>query len=680
MPVHANHLAGEKSPYLLQHAHNPVDWYPWGDAAFEKAQAEDKPVFLSIGYSTCHWCHVMERESFENPEIARLLNETFVCVKVDREERPDIDQVYMAVCQMLTGSGGWPLTILMTPGKKPFYAATYIPPDSRYGRMGLRQLAQRVSDLWKNDREGLEASAGKITEALIRQSQASPESGADPARLVEGGYRGLMRQYDPTYGGFGTQPKFPSPHQLLFLLRLGRPDGVAAVEHTLVEMRKGGIFDQIGFGFHRYSTDRRWLVPHFEKMLYDQAMLALAYTEAWERTGKPLYRQTAEEILAYLLRDMRSPDGAFFSAEDADSEGVEGLFYTWTAAEMKSVLGTGYPFAARLWNIREEGNYRDEATGNPTGRNIPYLGAIPPEDEAARVSNIRKRLFAVRERRVHPAKDTKVLADWNGLAIAALARAGRSFGEPRYLRAALRASGFVREGMQRPDGSLWHRWCGGQAAIEGNLNDYAFQIFGQLELYDATRQLSHLEAALASNDILEKRFRDPEQGGYFMVSSGTEPLLVRPKAFYDGALPSGNSMQLLNLYRLARLTGRPELEQRAEETRKAFGEAIAQAPSAFSWALCALLSSGEREMEVVVVGPRDAPATKKMLEAATSAYAPGRTVLLKDPDEADRLAKLAPFTTALRMVDGKPTAYLCTNFSCKQPVTDPEKVAEQTGN
>ncbi len=673
MPAHTNRLAGEKSPYLLQHAHNPVDWYPWGEEAFAKAKAEDKPIFLSIGYATCHWCHVMEHESFENEEIAQLLNEAFVCIKVDREERPDIDKIYMTVCQMMTGEGGWPLTIFMTPDKKPFHAATYIPPDARYGRMGMRQLIPRVSDLWKNRRDELLASANEITDVLARQTGKVSGSELDPA-LLEAGYAELMTQYDKRYGGFGSQPKFPSPHQLVFLLRQGKAEGIAAVEHTLAEMRKGGIFDQVGFGFHRYSTDREWLVPHFEKMLYDQALLAIAYTEAYERDGNPFHRQVAEEILEYVLRDMQVPSGGFYSAEDADSDGEEGQFYLWTAKEMESILGDTYPFVSKVWNISPAGNYRDEATGQMTGKNIPHLSALLTAEEQERLSNPRKKLFAVREKRIHPLKDTKVLADWNGLMVAALAKAGRAFGEEKFTQAAIRANAFVQTQMRREDGGLWHRWRDGEAAIPGHLDDYAFQIFGLLELYESTLDIQYLETALEYNAILTDSFVDKKGSGYFMVSNEAEKLIVRPKELYDGAIPSGNSVQMLNLARLARLTGRPELEEQAIETGKAFSSAIARSPSGFTQALIALqFASGPTE-EIVVVGSRESPDTRRMLAAINAAYHPGKVLLFKDPAEADALEKIAPFTKELNMVDGKATVYICRNFACERPIHSPEEL------
>lgn len=678
MHSHTNRLAGEKSPYLLQHAHNPVAWYPWGEEAFAVARAADKPVFLSIGYATCHWCHVMERESFEDVEVAALLNEAFVCIKVDREERPDIDHIYMAVCQMMTGSGGWPLTIFMTPGKQPFHAATYIPPEQRFGRIGMKQLVPRVAAAWKDRREEVLESAGQIL-AVLEAHQSQDIGGAPEAALLDAGFRELMEQYDSRHGGFGLQPKFPTPHRLVFLLRHGTAAGLSAAEHTLVEMRKGGIFDQVGFGFHRYSTDRLWLVPHFEKMLYDQALLATAYTEAFEATRTPFYRQVACEILAYVARDMMAPEGGFYSAEDADSEGEEGRFYVWPDAEARAVLGEEHGFAASLWNLAERGNFHDEASGQASGTNIPHLSELPEPDTAQRLEPSRQRLFAVREKRVHPLKDTKVLADWNGLMIAAFAKAGRVFGAESLLKTAIRCQAFMATHLRRDNGELWHRWRDGDCAVEGTVDDYAFQIAGLLELYRATFDPRFLEQALEFNDILSRSFIDAERGGYFMTADHAEELIVRPKDLYDGAIPSGNSVQWMNLLQLARLTGSPKLERQANETARAFGGAIGRSPSNFAQALQALHFAVGETLEIVVVGERDCEGTNQMLATINNRYKPGMVVLLKDSKNAERLEKIAPFTAGQGLVDGKTTAYVCRNFACERPVTAIAELEERLG-
>lgn len=666
-----NRLAHEKSPYLLQHAHNPVDWYAWGDEAFEAAKKQDKPIFLSIGYATCHWCHVMEHESFENEEIAALMNEAFICIKVDREERPDIDAIYMTVAQMMIGQGGWPLTIVMTPEKKPFHAATYIPPDQRYGRMGMRQLIPRISKAWKNQRDQITESSNQITDVLAKQNASGSGEEMNP-NLLEKGYQELISQYDPRQGGFGQHPKFPTPHRLVFLLRQENEEGIKAAEHTLEEMRKGGIFDQVGFGFHRYSTDKDWLLPHFEKMLYDQALLAMAYTEAYERTKKPFYEQVTKEILEYVLRDMTTPGGGFYSAEDADSEGEEGLFYIWNATELKDVLGDEYAFISKVWNIKEKGNFRDESNGQMNSNNIPHLAAILTDAEAKRMFNSRKKLFDVREKRIHPLKDTKVLADWNGLMIAAFAKAGRAFGEQKYIDAAAKANQFVESEMRQESGTLWHRWREDHTAVLGQLEDYAFMIFGLLELYESTLDFNYLKTALRYNEILTASFLDENRGGYFMTAEEAEELIVRPKELYDGAIPSGNSMHMYNLLRLARLTGNPELERQAVETGKAFSGMINRSPSNFSQALIALQFATGETVELVVVGEKENPETVAMLKYIHSVYAPGKVVLFKNAENARELAELAPFTTDQHPVDEKTTVYICRNFACEQPINSLE--------
>ncbi|MDF7800752.1 thioredoxin domain-containing protein [Pontiellaceae bacterium B1224] len=668
-----NRLAEEKSPYLLQHAHNPVDWYPWGDEAFDAAQQQDKPIFLSIGYATCHWCHVMEHESFENEEIARLMNEAFICIKVDREERPDIDNIYMTVAQMMTGQGGWPLTIIMTPDKKPFHAATYTPPDQRYGRIGMRQLIPRVSKAWKDQRDKINESSNQITDVLAKQNATGSGAELSPNLLAEG-YSELMEQYDPRKGGFGQQPKFPTPHRLVFLLRQGEAEGIKAVEHTLEEMRMGGIFDQVGFGFHRYSTDNDWLLPHFEKMLYDQALLAIAYTEAYELTGKPLYKQVTEEILEYVLRDMTTDKGGFYSAEDADSEGEEGLFYIWDTKELTAILGDEAEFVSNVWNMSESGNFRDESTGQMNGKNIPHLAELLSVSDADRISAPRKQLFEVRDKRIHPLKDTKVLADWNGLMMAAFAKAGCAFNNEKYTEAAIRANRFVETEMQQPDGTLWHRWRDGHKAVPGQLEDYAFITFGLLELYESTLDFQYLETALKYNDILNLSFFDEGKGGYFMTADDAEELIVRPKELYDGAIPSGNSIQLYNLLRLARLTGRSDLEEQAVETGKAFSGMINRSPSNFSQALIGLQFAVGETVELVVVGEKSDPETVAMLQYIQSVYKPGKVILLKDTANAESLEKLAPFTKEQKQVDGKPTVYICRNFACEKPINTLEEL------
>jgi len=653
-----------------------VDWYAWGEEAFEKAAKEDKPIFLSIGYATCHWCHVMEHESFENEEIAELMNEAFVCIKVDREERPDIDNIYMTVCQMMTGSGGWPMTIVMTPKKKPFYAATYIPPEGRYGRIGMKQLIPRISDAWQNRRDEVLSSANEITDVLGKQTAQGSGSELDPT-LLSKGYKELMQQYDARNGGFGSQPKFPTPHRLVFLLRQGEEKGIKAVEHTLEEMRKGGMYDQIGFGFHRYSTDSRWLVPHFEKMLYDQALLAIAYTEAYELTGKEFYADVVREILTYVQRDMTAPEGGFYSAEDADSEGEEGLFYVWTVEEIRDVLGDDYEAVSTTWNISKSGNFRDEASGKVTGKNIPHLSELLSAEDEKRVSALRQKLFDVREKRIHPLKDTKVLTDWNGLMIAAFAKAGRALGDDEYVQVAIKANAFIESEMRKESGELWHRYRDGHKAIQGHLEDYVFMIFGLVELYGSTLDPHYLGAALNYNKILTASFIDKNGGGYFMTADDAEVLIVRPKELYDGAIPSGNSVQILNLLKLARLTGRSELEQQAIEAGKAFGDAIERSPSNFSQALIALQFARNETIEIVVVGDRQNVETQQLLHYINDIYNPNKVVLFKNPSDAENIEELAPFTKDQGMVGGQPTVYICRNFACEQPINSLDELKER---
>ena len=672
-----NRLAREKSPYLLQHAANPVDWWPWCEEAFEAARRLDKPVFLSIGYSTCHWCHVMAHESFEDPETARLLNEAFVCIKVDREERPDVDGVYMAVCQALTGSGGWPLTIVMTPDKEPFFAGTYFPKQARFGRMGLLELVPRIRETWQTQREKVVESAGRIA-AAFRQPQPAGEGAELGGDTLAAGAEQLAAHFDPAQGGFSDAPKFPTPHNLAFLLRHWRRSGdarsLAMVEKTLQAMRLGGIWDHLGLGFHRYSTDARWLVPHFEKMLYDQALLAMAYIEALQATGKGEYEETARDILAYVLRDLTSPQGAFYSAEDADSEGEEGKFYVWNLPEVRSLLGAeDADLAAGTFNLEPEGNFVDEVHRVRTGANILHLsGPLAPELRE-RFEAIRTKLLAARNRRVRPHRDDKVLADWNGLTIAAFARAAQVFGEPRYAQAAERAAAFVLRELRRPDGRLLHAWRDGAAsAAPAHADDYAFFVWGLLELYEATFETRWLETALELNRLLLAHHWDAAAGGLFFTADDGEPLLFRQKEAYDGAVPSANSVALLNLLRLSRITGDASLEERAAGLLRAFAGQVARLPIAHTQLLCGLDFALGPAHEVVIVGRPGAEDTARLLEAVRRPFLPNKVVLLRPADEpSPAITRLAPYTTAQTPLDGRAAAYVCQGGACRQPTTDP---------
>lgn len=680
-----NLLAKENSPYLLQHADNPVDWYPWGPEAFENAKKEDKPVFLSIGYATCHWCHVMAHESFEDPEVAELMNRVFINIKVDREERPDIDHTYMTVCQMLTGSGGWPLSILMTPDKKPFYAATYIPKSGRYGRPGMKELIPRIEELWNQNREKIAGSAEEITEAFRQSTRDNP---GDPLTesILDKAFTRFKERYDPASGGFGNAPKFPGPHNLGFLLRYWkRTENRGALEmvrNTLVNMRRGGVFDHVGFGFHRYSTDSSWLLPHFEKMLYDQAMLLLTYSETWQATNDPLLKQTAEEIAIYLLRDMQDEGGAFYSAEDADSEGEEGKFYVWSIDEIRDVLSLSEAeLFIEAYNIREEGNFRDESTGRPTGKNIPHLSEsfkdlagqrnTDPGKLKRKLEEIRKKLFKQRENRERPLLDDKILGDWNGLAIAGLARAGTILGKPGYIEQAEKAAAFIRDQLQKEDGSLYHRFREGEAAIEAHADDYAFLIWGFIELYEATFNAEYLETAQQLNDIFIDNYWDSENGGFYFTGKSGETLLGRKKEIYDGAIPSGNSVAALNLLRLGRITGDTGMEEKADRITRLFSEQVSQSPTGFGQLLQAVDFATGETREIIISGKKRAADTKKLINILRSRFIPNKVVILNDPD-SEKIRQIAPYTEHQPMVRDSATAYVCKNYSCDRPVTDPD--------
>ncbi len=684
-----NRLAEEKSPYLLQHADNPVDWYPWGEEAFEKAAEEDKPIFLSIGYATCHWCHVMAHESFEDEDVAEMMNRAFVNIKVDREERPDIDNTYMTVCQMLTGSGGWPLTIIMTPEKKPFYAATYIPKTGRYGRPGMRELIPRINGLWQNEREKVNSSAEEIIQAFQKSNRQEQGEGLTKEVLKEA-FETYSKNYDAEKGGFGSSPKFPSPHNLMYLLRYWHDtknkEALQMVTSTLEAMRKGGIFDQVGFGFHRYSTDADWLVPHFEKMLYDQAMLIMAYTEAWQATGNPRFRQTAEQTIAYVLRDMQHPQGAFYSAEDADSEGEEGKFYVWSMDEIREALpAADAELTIEVFNLSEEGNYVDEASRQRTGKNILHLTNSPDELAKERnmsvekleekLNDIRETLFEIREQRTRPLLDDKVLTDWNGMMIAALAKAGRTFNEQDYISEAERAYEFIKEYLMQKDGSLLHRFREGESAINAHADDYAFLVWGLLELYEATFNTDYLQKAIELNRSFIDNFWDPEQGGFYFTAEGSEELLGRKKEVYDGAIPSGNSIALTNLLRIGRITANTDLEKKADELIKLYSSQVTQAPTGFGQFLQGVYFALTESFEIVIAGHRKDETTQKMINSIQAEYIPNKVILLNEPSDKN-ITTLAPYTKEQTMSGNRATAYICRNYSCDAPTNDPGKMMD----
>ncbi len=690
----ANRLAQEQSPYLLQHAENPVDWYPWSDEAFAKAAAEDKPIFLSVGYSTCHWCHVMERESFEDEEVARLLNETFVCIKVDREERPDIDNIYMNVCSMMTGSGGWPLTIVMTADRKPFFAGTYFAKQTHYGRIGMLDLIPRLHEIWQTRRDEVLLSADKILAIVQEHTQSSRGSDLDET-ILHAAFGELSGRYDPADGGFSKAPKFPTPHNVIFLLRYwqmtGNEQALAMVEHSLTAMRLGGIFDHVGFGFHRYSTDDKWLLPHFEKMLYDQALLANAFLEAFQVTGNHLFAQTVHEIFTYVLRDLTDDKGGFYSAEDADSEGVEGKFYVWTIDDIKATLSAEQAdFITEIYNIIPGGNFHDEATGTSTGANIFHLkkplAALKkdfpkmPDALFAAHEDILHKLFEARKARIPPYKDDKILADWNGLMIGALAMGSRIFDAEKYLQAAYRAVNFILTDM-RFDDRLMHRYRNGECAINGMLCDYAYLVWGLLELYAADFDIRILSEAIRLNEHMLDLFWDDQNGGFFLTAEDSEPLIIRPKEIYDGALPSGNSIALANLLRLEKFTGSPDLAEKARLLVQGFSSSIKETPSAYTQFLAGLHFALIPTTEIVIVGDGKAADTQAMLALLKKSYSSSVVSLFKDSAQNSReLTELASYTAELVPVNGKATAYVCKDFRCGLPVTDVDQLRLALGN
>ncbi len=684
--VKHNRLINESSPYLLQHASNPIDWYPWGEEAFAKAKKENKPIFLSIGYSTCHWCHVMERESFSDTEVAALLNRYFVSIKVDREERPDIDQVYMTVTQTITGRGGWPNTVFLTPERKPFFAGTYFPKNTRWGTTGLMELLPKVADIWQNDQQNILKSADQITEFIATRRPPDSESPLDKS-LFEQAYSALSELYDAEFGGFGPPPKFPTPHVFAFLLRqyyhTQNSQALAMVEKTLTRMRLGGIYDHIGFGFHRYSTDRQWLVPHFEKMLYDQALLAIAYTEAYQATQNIFYAQTANEILTYILRDLTSAEGGFYSAEDADSEGIEGKFYLWTLPQVQSILGKGETQTfSKIFNMDANGNFTSPEAEHATGSNILHLQkrlpdvakklGLPEKQLQQRLEKNRSQLFSVRQKRVHPFKDDKILTDWNGLMIAALAKAGKSLGEPGYTASAVKAADFMLRKLRTENGRLVKRYRNGNAGLPAHLDDYAFTVWGFLELYEATFQAKYLQEAININDQMLAHFWDDAGGGLFMTADDSEKLLIRSKDIYDGAIPSGNSVATLNLLRLGHMTGRQEYLKKAESIIRAFAGSVTRYPAGHTQLMVALQYALNPNYEVVIVGRPEAKDTRAMLAALRKPFVPGKVVLQRPADkkEAAAIIRLAPYTEFMVAKNGRATAYVCTNFVCKLPTTD----------
>jgi uncharacterized protein len=665
-----NRLIGETSPYLLQHAHNPVDWYPWGPEALERARAEDKPILLSIGYAACHWCHVMAHESFEDAETAAQMNRDFVCVKVDREERPDLDGIYMDAVQAMTGHGGWPMTVFLTPEGSPFYAGTYYPKVDRMGMPSFRRVLAAVADAWARRRDDVRRQGAQVVEVLAAQSGGLGGDGDGqlaPETLAQA-FEGLRGAFDSTWGGFGPAPKFPQPMTLEFLLRChlrGFEGALDMVRLTLDKMAAGGIFDQVGGGFHRYSTDGRWLVPHFEKMLYDNALLVRLYTHAWQVTGDDRYRTVAGRTADYLLRELRHPDGGFFSSQDADSEGVEGRFFVWSWEELVAVAGE--PVARHL-GASPEGNWE--------GTNVLWTPRPAGPELEAEVAAALPRLFEAREARVHPGTDDKVLAAWNGLAIAALAEAGRSFGEPRYTEAALAAASFVLEALTGEGGRLLRSWREGRKGGPGYLDDYACMAEACLTLYETTFDLRWLREARRLAGAMVELFADPGGDGFYQTGRDAEELVVRPRELFDNAVPAGSSVAADVLQRLGRLTGDPETEEAGRAALRPVLGVLGRAPTGFGHALGAADFALARVREVAIVGRPGAEDTQALLAEVWGTYQPNRVVAAAGPDDTAAQGEVALLADRPAL-EGRATAYVCEHFVCQRPVTSPAELAAQ---
>ncbi len=672
-----NRLAHEKSPYLLQHADNPVDWYPWGDAAFDKARAEDKPVLLSVGYSTCHWCHVMAHESFESHEIAAVLNEYFVSIKVDREERPDVDSVYMAAVQAMTGQGGWPMTVFMTPAADPFFAGTYFPPEDRYGRPGFPRLLQGVMEAWQSRRADIESQGRRLMESVAGMKSATAEDGPLPYEAFEQCVADLAAGFDTRYGGFGSAPKFPRPMAYGLLLRhharTGDDRARDMVVKTLDVMADGGIYDHLGGGFARYSTDAQWLVPHFEKMLYDNAQLVRSYLELQQVTGEARWGDVARDILEYVLRELTSPQGGFYCAEDADSEGREGAFYVWTPEALAQAAGEDADLAAHRYGVTQAGNFEHGGESvlwlAKTTAEVAKHAGLTEDQVRARLERVREKLFAARDTRPRPGLDDKVLTAWNGLMIGAMAYAYRVLGDPRYLQAATRAVDFVNSRLTAEDGGLLRRWRDGEARFTAYLDDHVMLADGLLDLYEVTFDGAYLARAAELMMRAIDRFCDHEHGGFFYTAQGQDKhLKARLKDAYDGAIPSGNSVAVSVLLRLAAITGDALFRTSAQQTLGVFAKQLKAAPQAFPLMLSGLADSARPPHQIVIAGPRDDPRTQALLQVVYRRYLPGAVLVLAEPGVSD-LPKAA---LDRPMVDGRATAYVCRDFTCTLPITDPK--------
>ncbi len=677
---HANRLIYETSPYLLQHAHNPVDWYPWGGEALEKARSENKPILLSIGYSACHWCHVMEKESFENEEIAALMNELFVNIKVDREERPDLDEVYMNVVQMLTGRGGWPMTVFLTPEGKPFYGGTYFPPEDRYGVPGFPKVLRAVAQAYRERSQDVEKSVEQILNALHRLSEVRESQRSFAPDIIAQSAEQLAQAYDREHGGLGRAPKFPNVGVYELFLRHYRRSRderfLEMVTHTLTKMALGGIYDHLGGGFHRYSVDEKWLVPHFEKMLYDNAQLTRICAQVFAITGDPLFKRVTEETLQYLLREMLHPEGGFYSTQDADSEGEEGKFFVWTPDDIVQVLGEeAADIFCRVYDVTDFGNFEGKSILHPTL--TPEQGAKFFRKELGEIEKLiaeaKQKLFAAREKRVKPFRDDKILISWNGLMLSGLAEAVKISPDPRYLDATQRMINFIF-GKMSQDGKLLHTYKDGQPKLPGYLDDYAFLIVGLLDFYEVTFDRSLLDRTIELAETMVREFWDDIDGGFSYTGKSHEQLISRTKPAFDSSVPSGNSMATHALLRLFHYTGREDYLKRAEKVLRLYYEAIESQPFGFSHMLSALDFYLEKPKEIVLVGEKKDRETQDLLRKIHSVYLPNKTLQVVEPGEP--LEKISPLLEGKTQLDGKPTVYVCHNFTCSPPVTEGEKLRE----
>ena len=675
---HTNRLNHETSPYLRQHAHNPVDWYPWGEEALAKARSEDKPIFLSIGYSACHWCHVMERESFENEPTAALMNELFVNIKVDREERPDLDSIYMEAVQAMTGQGGWPMSMFLTPDGKPFYGGTYYPPEPRYGMPSFIQVLHSVANAYQSKRDQINDQAQRLTELLQQTATLTAQDSDLSTAILDEAIQQLLQYFDSEEGGFGSQPKFPQPMTLDFAMtqqaRKGDLDALYMAELTLEKMAHGGIYDQLGGGFHRYSVDAIWLTPHFEKMLYDNAQLLRSYLHAWLITGLPLYRRIIDETIDYVLREMTSPEGGFYSTQDADSEGEEGKFFVWTPTEIEAILGKE---AATVFNAY----YGVSARGNFEGKNILHV-VTPVENVAQRfqmpveaversLAASRRKLFDAREQRIKPGRDEKVLTEWNGLMIHALAECGAALGRDDALHAAQNAANFILQQMSQPDGKLYRSYKDGQARLNAYLEDYAAFGIALVALYEATFDLRWLGEASRLTRLLIAQFGDDQNSGFYQTGLDHEQLVVRRKDFIDNAIPSGNSLTAELLLKLAVLTGNEDYRRQARLICLVMKESMARQPTGFGRLLCALNHLLVPSQEIAIVGDPEGADTAALLQVVRSRYLPTSVLALKRPGEESML----PLLEGRDLVNGQAAAYVCENYACKLPVTDVQALA-----